>query len=252
MAELRIPLDPLNPGQFFACCGLFELATNNGEARAYFEADEATPRRAHFIVHESANIRDVLQAVRDANPTPLADRGEDSTRPILLTINGKEVVLDWWLDFFGEGTTSLKCWAGQVTTRKLFDDLPPLIDPDCEPCRLMTAAAMTKSKLGIDPRSAWNALDFGFSPDAHNKDAATYPAVEVLGAIGLQGFRPYPDRRDNIAYHLWAAPLPLTVARLAAVDAWEGLPRCSYEFSIAKRGQSYKYFKLAKFIERTN
>ena len=55
---------------------------------------------------------------------------------------------------------------------------------------------------------------------------------------------------ERLAFHLWTTPLPLVVARMGAVAAWDGLPRFDYEFSISPRGQSYKYFALAKFIER--
>jgi CRISPR-associated protein Csx14 len=250
--DLRIPMDPENPGQFFACCGLFELVARTApSALARFEADEATPRRAEFVIAAqlAPELRRILEALRNAKPEPLVG-GEESIRPILLNTGDHEFVLDWWLDYFREKTTNLKCWAGQVTTRKLFDDLMGLIDADIDPKRLMTTPAMTKSKFGVDPRSAWNALDFGSSPDARNKDAATYPAVEVLAAIGLQGFRPVAERRDSIAYYLWTVLLPLSVARAAAVNAWDGLPRFEYRFSIEKRGQSYKYFKSAQFIER--
>ena len=135
----------------------------------------------------------------------------------------------------------------------MFSDLLGLIEPDGGADRLMTAAKMSKSKFGVDPRSAWNALDFGFSPDTQGKDAATYPTVEMLAAVGLQGFRPKAERREGVVmsyFHLWTTPLPLVVARMGAVAAWDGLPRFDYQFSIVKRGQSYKYFALAKFIQR--
>ena len=252
MSELRVPMDPLNPGQFFACCGLFELMAKAApEACAYFVADEARPRRAEFVVAGEGlpQLEAVLGALRDAT-LELIEDGEESVWPVRLGIAGEPMLLDWWLNAFREKPSNLKCWAGQVTTQKLFDDLLGLIEPDAGAERLMTAAKMSKSKFGVDPRSAWNALDFGFSPDIQKKDAATYPAVEVLAAVGLQGFRPKAERREGVGFHLWATPLPLVVARMGAVAAWDGLPRFAYEFSISKRGQSYKYFALAKFIER--
>ncbi len=252
MTDLRIPLDPLNPGQFFACCGLLQLwAMVDDTVMARFEADESMPRRAHFVVEsESAvELSTLLRELRDATVV-LADGGEESTRPVELGFGGRTLVLDWWLDEFRERTTKLKCWAGQVTTRKLFGDLLALVNPDTDPERLMTTGALAKSKFGVDPRSAWNALDLGFSPDAHNRDAATFPMVEVLAAVGLQGLRPNARVREGICYYLWTVPLSLVVARLAAVAAWDGLPRFEYEFSVAKRGQSYKYFMFGNFKER--
>jgi CRISPR-associated protein Csb3 len=212
--------------------------------------DDAKLRQAEFVVegNELPGLGMILGALREAK-FKLIEEGEQSVWPVRLSIAGEVFVLDWWLDAFREKPSNLKCWAGQVTTRKLFEELLQLIVPDCGADGLMTAAAMSKSKFGVDPRSAWNALDFGFSPDVHKKDAATYPAVEMLAAVGLQGFRPKVNRRVG-AFHLWTIPLPLAVARMGAVAAWDGLPRFDYRFLIAKRGQSYKYFALAEFIER--
>ena len=253
MNELRIPLDPLNPGHFFACCGLFDLVGwDLPMVRGHFVCDEATPRRAHFILTsgERIDLAALLGSVRGGSYEALP-HDQKAIQPVAAHVNGRGLVLDWWLDTFQEGTSPLKCWAGQVTTGKLFADLPPLIDAAADPDALFYSPALTRSKFGIDPRSAWNALDFGFSPDKHNRDSATYPIVELLGAIGLQGFRPDTTDRRSLEYRLWSDPLHLPVARLAAFSAWPGLPSFRYRFSIAKRGQSYKFFTFGEFGERT-
>lgn len=252
MPELRLPLDPCNPGQFFACCGLFELAAGKTAGTgAHFVCAEDRPRRAEFVVSgpELPGLETLLKGLRELT-FDLVDSDEEAIRPVRLRVNGQTLELDWWLDEFREQATRLKCWAGKVTIRKLFEKLPPLIDDGVTADGLMTSGRMTKSKFGGDPRSAWNALDFGYSPNVHNQDAATYPAVEVLAAIGLQGFRPRAGRRDRVAYSLWTVDLPLAVARIAATAPWDGLPRFDYHFEIAKRGQSYKYFTFGKFDER--
>ncbi len=253
MNELRIPLDPLNPGQFFACCGLFDLfARGVAMVRGHFTCDEATPRRAYFILTspERIDLAGLLGSVRSGS-YELLPHDQKAIQPIAVNMNGQRLVLDWWLDTFQEDTTPLKCWAGQVTTGKLFADLPGLIDAATDADTLFYCPALTRSKFGIDPRSAWNALDFGFSPDKHNRDSATYPIVELLGAIGLQGFRPDTSDRRSLVYRLWSIPLQLPAARLAAFSGWPGLPSFRYQFSIAKRGQSYKFFTFAEFEERT-
>lgn len=252
MTELRIPLDPLNPGQFFACCGLFELCGwTQPSTKAWFAVDEAVPRHADFVLDspQTMELSHILSILRGATYEMLP-HADLSIQPVRISVEGRAMMLDWWLDVFGERTTPLKCWAGQVTTAKLFADLPALIKSATMPHDLFYSPVLTRSKLGIDPRSAWNALDFGFSPDKHNRDSATYPIVEVLGAIGLQGFRPDATRRDSVTYQLWRVPLPLAVGRLAAFSGWPGLPLMKYQFSIAKRGQSYKFFTFGSFVER--
>jgi CRISPR-associated protein Csx14 len=252
MPELRLPFDPCNPGQFFACCGLFELtARRSANTVARFLCDERLPRRAEFLVTgaDIPELRTLLTELRALTFEPVG-KAEEAVQPVRLSFGSDSIDLDWWLDYFYERPTNLKCWAGQVTTRKLFEELPPLIDAEVTPAGLMTVGTMSKSKFGGDPRSAWNALDLGYSPNVHGQDAATYPAVEILAAIGLQGFRPKAGDRDRVGYSLWTVDLPLAVARIAAAAPWDGLPHFGYHFEIAKRGQSYKYYTFGKFDER--
>jgi CRISPR-associated protein Csx14 len=240
-------MDPLNPGQFFACCGLLELLTfDNVNLAASFTLDPFRPRVAEFVLETNASdLKTMLTRLQEAKPTFPNEQIEAAIRPASILYDESEIVLDWWLNTFYEGTDNLKCWAGQVTTRKLLLELLPLIDETSSGDDIFERPKMTKAKFGIDPRSAWNALDFGFSPNEQGRDSATFPAVEILGAIGLQGFRPNSDRRTSIRYSLWKTPLPASVARLAFRAPWDGLPHSDYQFSIAKRGQSYKYFTFA-------
>jgi len=255
MDEIRVPLDPMNPGQFFACCGLFDLlAAQGSEVLARFEASESKPRQAAFVVQGAQmKLGAVLTALREghSSSTQPNDREnlEESIFPVELRSGDRQWHLDWWLDDFLDKTVSLKCWAGQVKSGNLVSELLTLIAPETKEDHLFTVQAMSKAKFGIDPRSAWNALDFGFSPNEHNQDAATYPAVEVLGCLGLQTFRPVLKRRQ-VRYSLWTEYLPIMVARLAAFRPWSGLPRFEYEFPVDKRGQSYKVFGFAQFQGR--
>jgi CRISPR-associated protein Csx14 len=250
VSEMRISLDPLNPGQFFACCGLFETIVHEEDnALARFELDASRPRAAVFCVETRVELQGVLARLRAASAEFPDKKVEAAIRPATISYNGSRIELDWWLDPFREKAGNLKCWAGQVTTENLFSELLPMLDEASQGAHLFERWLMTKAKFGVDPRSAWNALDFGFSPNEHGADAATFPAVEVLAAIGLQSFRPKLDRRNGISYSsyaLWQEPLPAAVARMAFRAPWLGLGCREYEFSIAKRGQSYKYFTFAK------
>jgi CRISPR-associated protein Csb3 len=195
--------------------------------------------------------REILHRLRTAKPDFVAtdDGLENTILPAVIPYGPTTLELDWWLDEFRAKAIELKCWAGQVTTRNLFTELLPLLDPACEADTLFESARMTKAKFGVDPRSAWNALSFGFSPNEHSMDAATYPAVEILAAVGLQTFRPEVTRRDGarrVRYALWESPLPAMVARQAFRSPWDGLRARTHEFTIASRGQSYKYFTFAK------
>lgn len=247
MSEFCVRMDPLNPGQFFACCGLLELIElEKPGSLARFILDSARPRGAQFVVSDSVDLKEILRRLRSAKPEFVDGENEPPVpiRPAKLAYVGHTILLDWWLDEFRQETVPLKCWAGQVTTEKLFSELLPMLDENSSGEDLFERRRMTKSKFGVDPRSAWNALDFGFSPDKHGTDATTFPAVDIFAAIGLQGFRPvfHPRGARRVAYHLWQNRLPPSVARVAFRSPWPGLTTRGYEFSIDKRGQSYKYF----------
>lgn len=249
MNEVRIRLDPRNPGQFWACCGLLELMGRRREQiRSRFEIRTDSPRSGEFVMEEceEAEILQVLADLRHAEYEAAVDGYEETAiQPVRAKIGGLELELDWWLDEYRSKATQLKCWGGQVTSLGLYQSLQKLLAGDPRIGEMFWASEQTKSKFGVDPRSAWNALDFGYSPNEHNQDAATYPMVEVLAAYGLQGFRPPSDTR-TIAYSAWLVPLATSVARLAAFVPWDGLARVTYGFEIEKRGQGYKSFALAE------
>ncbi len=252
--DLQIRLDPLNPGQFFACCGLFELlGMEEPGLLGCFVLDPKRPRVANFRVQsarDSEQLGLVLRRLREAGVAFPNEEIEPPVRPTVISYEKSELTIDWWLDEFREKTTSIKCWAGQVTTRRLFEELRPLLDIESTCEDLFERSAFTSSLFGVDPRSAWNTLDLGFSPNEHKVASTIFPAVEVLAAIGLQYFRPDSRDRSAVRYSLWKDPLPASVARLAFCAPWDGMAVENFVFEICKRGQSYKYFSFAKSVEK--
>lgn len=252
-SSLNVRLDPFNPGQFFACCGLFELlGLEQPGILSSFKVESRRPRVANFCLqtaHGFEALETVLRRLRAA--TAAFPEGDvEAVRPALIHYDKNELTLDWWLDEFRDKTTNIKCWAGQVTTRRLFGELLPLIDIDSTCDDLFDRSALTTSLFGVDPRSAWNTLDLGFSPNEHQITSTVFPAVEVLASIGLQYFRPDASKRSGVHYSLWKDPLPANVARLAFSARWDGMAADSFVFEICKRGQSYKYFSFARRAEK--
>ena len=256
MSELRIQIDPCNPGQFYACCGLLELAELSGrETLSRFFTDEHRPREAAFGVESGGDLflELIVDAIRNAKfVSGASDKPpyNDSIAPAAVHIFDHDVQLDWWLDEFHDRATALKCWAGQVTTHKLTQELPKLLSADEAS---LDASGFTSTRFGIDPRSAWVALNLGYSPNEQGQESRTYPLVELLAAFGLQGFRPDGDRARGFRYALWLEPLPHIVARSASCEPWDGLPSARYRFRLGQRG-SYKFFDFAEpdVAERKN
>jgi CRISPR-associated protein Csx14 len=249
VSDLRVQLDPLNPGHFYACCGLLELAAlEHGPVISRFELEPRRPRVSWFCMHDipSNFLSDALEQLRSA-ALSFDSRFEASINPTTVMFGNHALELDWWLDEFREKPSPVKCWAGQVTTRKLFEELLGLLEISSSGSDLFQKSRLTKSKFGVDPRAAWNARDCGYSPNEHGTDSATFTAVEVLASIGLQTFRPVIERRNRpVRYHLWTSSLPVCVARTASRAPWDGLPHDALQFLIASRGQSYKYFRFSE------
>jgi CRISPR-associated protein Csx14 len=265
MPEIRINLDPCNPGQFYACCGLIELLERDGaHTLSRFEPDLLMPHKALCAIatEAEADAAKMVAALSDANcktiervvpktrkrdSTDLEDHAaKDSIAPLIVTVQARSILLDWWLDGFCDESSDLKMWAGNQSSLQTFTKFCGLLPKEVDLDRLLDLAVMAQGPFGVDPRSAWNALDLGYSPNEHkNKAVRIFPAVEILAALGLQGFRPMGNRSDNFRYCLWLSSLPVAVARSACMEAWDGLPNMAYSFRLEKRG-SYKYFSFAE------
>jgi CRISPR-associated protein Csb3 len=172
--------------------------------------------------------------------------------PLELVVGSQSITLAWWLNDTRTEKSSLKTWGGNQTPRDMLRKLLKLLDHSKRPEQLFEASVYTTTRFGVDARSAWEPRDVGYSPnDEQNKAAVTFPWVEVLAVIALQGFRPakLPKSRSRFCYSTWAEPLPLVAARLACAAPWDGLPAMSFEFPIAVRGQSYKTFLFAQGVD---
>jgi CRISPR-associated protein Csb3 len=196
-----------------------------------------------------------VDTLREADVEAITDGPcEKSVAPIRIGYGDSSLELDWWLDRFREKAERLKCWAGQQTSLSITSELKQLLPADAGE-DLLNYTAMTTTRFGVDPRSAWNAADVGYSPNEQGQEAATFPAVEMLAAVGLGGFR--PEKRTErsgtewYTYALWPQPLSRTVARLACCAPWDGLGASAYRFQLGKRG-NYKVFRFSQAQERSD
>lgn len=240
MLEYTFRVDPRNPGQYFACCGLLELCALLDPGSDAFFAAEGTL----FRLRCADCLRVSLALEPPAAEPPLGPALE----PLVMSVGGRRLSLNWWLNETWTEKSPLKTWGGQQTPRKMLTDLMQLLGPQAFPSELFSHAAYTTTRFGVDPRSAWSALDAGYSPNDDNQPTATYPWVEVLAVVGLQGFRPAQIGHNRFRYSLWLAPLPLPSARAACASPWKGLPHRSFAFPVLVRGQGYKTFQFAQGV----
>ena len=94
--EVRIAADPRNPGEFFACCGLLELADRLWPgAEGWFASGK-------FHAACGGSLRELVKSVLDA-PITLEGPADEAGKKDIYSRPGKlgrpfDLTIDWWLD----------------------------------------------------------------------------------------------------------------------------------------------------------
>ncbi|PKN68059.1 MAG: hypothetical protein CVU57_00045 [Deltaproteobacteria bacterium HGW-Deltaproteobacteria-15] len=233
MIELK--LEPRNPGEVLAACGLFNLAASRSYSTAGFTTE------GHFRLDTPEPLDDLLLLL-----TP----DQMDAAPDLSSVTLAGIHLNWWMR---EGR-KLKLWAGQVNPKNLLEDLLGACDKVREKApngNFLAGSVPLTKRLGTDPRSTWVSIEIGYSPNDQGIGAVhTRPFAETLAMIGLQTFLPREVGRRGYSYVysycLWQNMLPLLPARLAFSCAALPVPVQRYRFEVTKSGR----FKVFNFSEQ--
>jgi CRISPR-associated protein Csb3 len=233
--SIRVNVDPTNPGQFFACCGLLELADRKwDQAEGWFE-------RGTFCVSVGGQLPELIQIVSQVELTQL-DPDDDTSSPIEIGPPIRTLRLDWWRDE-QTGGKELKVWAGTMESGRiaramqralcdtrfhvpgLFDVGMVAYDPD--------NASKKVEPFYFDARRGPNAhsRDVGFSPNDLQMTTTAFPAVEFLCLVGLQRCRPAKTNQPRVfEYHTWTTPIPPPLAPAAVCGLLPHNGRLGYRF----------------------
>jgi hypothetical protein len=249
--NIRINVDVTNPGQFFACCGLLELADRLWSgAEGWFTADE-------FCVLCSGSLHSLLDAILKNLPEEvLRVSNALDVKPLFAPLRfsferESSLTLDAWVTIttakgavISTANPPWNFWSGQQTSLRIWTALRAALiellkDFDPEASRdLFQQRLLLSGRFGFDPGPAWNALDVGFSPNEQGIRVESSPAVELLAAVGVQRFRPrISKRRDRFDYFTWGIPLTPSVAAAAAAGAISFHPGGAYRSRVVSRGQ---------------
>jgi CRISPR-associated protein Csx14 len=269
---ITVNLDPFNPGQVLACCGLFELSELLSEGgRGWFYREGKDWR---FSIETPLSLTDVMAFLKksgvepigeqDPRIAPLRDREREEVLnrrkcPVILRTPKSDITLSWWwnpilTDDSRWAAGAFKGWGGQVSHVELLREFMGRIpDPDSlpEPERIFEGTLLCKTSFGFDSRGCWTTRDLGYSSDevyGGGGKIRVSPAVEVLAFIALQTFRP---RRggDAIEYYLWRWPLPVVPARFALPGVVKA-DLVGFRAEVKLRGTrgAYKCFKEARIL----
>lgn len=286
--NIRIPVDLTNPGQFFACCGLLELADRLWRgAEGWFGANE-------FLLstgEENGSVSTLCEEVISCAFSPLLSVEElellnqlnrkraelkKASKSLPKTdearrksLNSKrigygfrlgspfELRIDWWL-IEGCDADHLKTWAGQQAvagiTEAMKGTLVVAADGeifDVERVIVREDGGKPVAPLSFDAGRVGTAQDTGYSPDKVGQAIACCVWTEFLTLIALQRFGLTPDENHSFTYHIWREPLEVSVAAVAARGAFPNMVAAEGTFRLAARdsGNRYKAFQQATLTE---
>ena len=276
-ANIAIPVDLTNPGQFFACCGLLELADRLWPgAEGWFDgaslqiAGEITLESIlttvkQFMVSntmtpaQNSRLQE-LSAMKKSERNDTLEREKTSLeslrRELPITLSGRcNLCIDWFCDDFAGGSR-FKTWAGQQSVLAIARAMHRGIGA----ARIESESTMWGSVRDIglpfnfdsDLGGQGSALDIGFSFDPLAGSETTRiegtckPALELLCFIGLQRFRPREIAGQNrFVYVAWSRPLSPCVASAVVCQAVP-TPGQTFEFQLLYRTKYLKSFLPAQ------
>lgn len=291
MAEptIGVRVEPTNPGEFFACCGLLELADRlwrgvegwfDGRGHFLLRPAHAMPSFGGSALIEAvarcglgnAMTESELKRREDLSAMPKKHREAVGSlevekkaldalwreSPILL-LEPFHLRLDWFLDERAGGD-SLKTWAGQQSVTDLARGMKVPIEagdwsetPPEDWFSERTTTSGLPFNFDSDLGGLGSARDVGFSFDPlKGMKVQTRPLVEFLAFIGLQRFRPARIARENrYRVSIWFDPLVPEVAAPAACGLIELRRARAFEFRLLYRTKYLKSFLPAVPIARS-
>jgi CRISPR-associated protein Csx14 len=252
--SIRVNVDITNPGQFFACCGMLELADRLWPgAEGWFE-------EKRFCVSCEGTILQLLTALIEAVPEAATffEETQVPIKPLIApllfrfkTADRPSFKIDVWTNVKLEkghpivaANPPWNFWSGQQTSHGIWCGLQAGLSRqlkerdgvDLED--LFSWRLFQKGRFGFDPGPSWNALDVGFSPNEQDLQVESSPAVEMLAAIGVQRFRPHFEQdRSSFEYQTWSIPLSPATAAAAVAGVLYSTPSTRLRGCVVARGQ---------------
>ncbi len=203
---VSLRVNPANPGHYFACCGLFELAAClYPDVFAHFEQQENN--QWWFILSKNKEnsslwlFTDFLQEIVKAEIRELTP--DDKAKGVIQICEPFNLILDWWR-YEERSIGKLKTWAGQMSVCSIAKDMQQALKAEITENQneinkiLFMSSIKTAGQpyyFNADYAGNAQAQDVGFSIDKLTKGGvkiktASVPAVELLCLVGLQRARP--------------------------------------------------------------
>ncbi len=269
--SIEFYVDVTNPGQYFSCCGLLELAVRlMPEVLGHFEQDADTGQWRFVLSQCEAkqsgifpSLKAILNQITNAEISAIEP--DDKPKTALMIGPPFNVLIDWWR-YEGGTTGKLKTWAGQMSVCAIAKDMQQAMrkaikqqNGTLDNLLFLSSVANKGQPYYFDANYAVNAQaqDVGFSIDKLGKGGVkiktvTMPVVEFFCLFGLQRARPvlavYEKGRERLYdYRLWNVPLPAMLVP-AAIEGLLPLKYHHLRFSNPTRAKDYRAFMPAVFL----
>lgn len=282
-AAITIELDAANPGHFFACCGLLELAGRRWpDTEGWFSGGDFC--MAPHCEIADCSTKSLIDGLAQCEIRNTVSSAEVQRRNLLKALGAKKLTareslekkeleklwresplilgspfdlrVDWFLDDLAGGSR-FKTWAGQQSVIDIALAMQRAVahsassEQDLAGCLLWESDDRSvpfnfDSNLG--PQSS--SLDVGYSLDALRLSTRLRPVIELAAFVGLQRFRPNPvkDRANEYSYRSWTEPQSASVASAIAYGIVGAPSVTEYRFSLLFRTKYLKSFLPATRI----
>ena len=272
-------MDPTNPGQFFACCGLLELADRLWPgAEGWFEGGE-------FLVQCGGTLSELLESLANAKLNSSLTDQELRRLGTLLSANKAKLTpaeaeeklrlsalwkrerlhlskpfdlwIDWWFDE-QTGGKAMKTWAAK---QLVLDIARPML-------HVLKSQEWSKGSASEVLTRTGRVDGVPFYFDAHNNcqstprdtgfglytlrndietQANTRPLLEIAAFVGIQRFRPAILAESRLLrFSLWPLPLPVAAAGVATTGLLNLPGERRYAFRMLFRSEYMKAFLPAE------
>ena len=255
-ASFSVSVDATNPGQFFACCGLLELAHRLWPgAEGWFKRNTSI---FSIAAGSGAKLRFLVDHLCKCDISGL---NQAEARKGNIQVGCPfDLILNWW-QTNDDDPTSLKTWAGRQEPHKIARAAQKAL-PEVSDTALLNYGDVLREPqesdavepFYFDARRFAHALDTGFSLDVQGAETIAHPAVELLCLIGLQRFRPMSSSKWNFEYQTWPEPLcgPVAAGVASCGVSMSGSKRYHFHFNFRDNQKRYKSFSFATQIGDTH
>lgn len=257
--KAQFNVDPTNPGQYFACCALLELATRLwDQVEARFSDDD----RSFELVMPGARD-ELIEAIATCEMSAIDPEDKTST-PIRIGDPFSTFDIDWWVND-QTGARDFKVWAGTMESFGIAQAMQHAIrSSQFRSASFFNVgvvvttpgdASKKKEPFYFDSRRAPNAhaRDVGFATNDLELTSIAHPAVELLCLVGLQVARPRPTGVLRVyRYVTWHDFMPSNVLLALSSGAAEQQSGKTYEFeNWFRTGQrKHKSFRAAVLVSQ--